>query len=222
LSVASWFSDNLALAYPAVGPVATDVALGLLVTDAAYHHLALLHDGFFARGGITFGRFYADAELVYGPALNRAVALEHERAKYPRVVLDEASVRIARRSLITAEASSAGSPWRRQLWQDGDDIAFVNYLGNLEYFEETADEWQAYLRLHSDLIVDNLTFYDGHTRVYDKYRWLASYHDAFLATFQNQALIEDFYVRPSRPLGTFHAFATDIPAPDGSTAPLQR
>jgi hypothetical protein len=44
--------------------------------------------GFLVRGGITIGDIVHDEEVVFGPALNRAYHLEHDIAKYPRIVVD--------------------------------------------------------------------------------------------------------------------------------------
>jgi hypothetical protein len=214
LSVATWFSDNLALAYPISQGLDPGTALGLAVTDAANHQISLAYDGMFSRGGLASGGFYSDENFIFGPALNRAVGLEHERAKWPRVVLDETSIQVARTSLSEDEGGSGGSPWRAQLLVDEDGIVFVNYLSSLEFYEEELDSSMHALARHAERIRRNLELHDGNNRVHDKYRWLATYHDHFLAGFTNQELVDRLYLRPSRPLGSFRSFAEDIPIPD--------
>src|ERR1700722_5314673 len=98
--VARWFSDNLGMALPVTDATPADEALGTMITKTAAHLTALALHGYPARGAIAYGLFYADENLLYGPALNRAVALEKARAVYPRVVLDEAAARAAREHLV--------------------------------------------------------------------------------------------------------------------------
>lgn len=214
ISVASWFSDNLALAHPSGAGADLDMALGFTISAAADHQFSLAYDGMFSRGAIACGGFYADEDFIDGPALNRAVSLEHQRSIWPRVVLDETSIQLARASLKAHELGAADSPWRAQLLVDEAGVVFVNYLSALELYRDAPEEGIRGLRRHTAQIRANLQHFDGQERVHDKYRWLASYHDYFLSQLSDQELFEDLYIRPSRPLGSFLPFAQDIPIPD--------
>jgi hypothetical protein len=63
--------------------------------DVGYMHLfkfltivcrRLLTDKFLTRGGVTVGNLYHEENMVFGPALIEAVALEQEEAIYPRIL----------------------------------------------------------------------------------------------------------------------------------------
>jgi hypothetical protein len=210
ISVASWFSDNLGLAYPISEPVEADVALGMLLSDCAFHQLAMIHSGFVARGAITVGPFYADPNFIYGPALNRAVALE-KAANYPRVVLDERAAAEARCALIELERGRAGAPQRLALAVAPDGAIFVNYLASLEFQEDELFDSLQYLGRQRSVIAGNLAKYADHARVYAKYHWLASYHDWFLTQLGDDPAFARLSLSPPQPAEGFKRFGDDVP-----------
>lgn len=210
MSVSSWFSDNLGLAFPRQPGLDLAAVVGLTVVAAAAHQLSLALDGIFARGAITFGSFYADPDFIAGPALNRAVALE-KAGGWPRVTLDEDSTALAMYGLLEQEAAGPSATWRSSLMVDQNDVVFVNYLDSIELVVEEADRAREALRRHRDAVRRNL---DGShsSEIHNKYRALATYHDDFLAGCR-QEYVEDLYVEPAERLGVFRPFAHDVPIP---------
>ncbi len=183
---AQWFSDNLAIGYR-TGPGDPSVWLVQLIFETAYLHLAFLEKGLLARGAIARGGFYADDDFIYGPALERAVVLEHARAIYPRCVLDEASTATAAQALRSGDGGAPGSTWRRYLAQDRLGIVFVDYLAVLS--DDPAgrgSDIESITRLHKQVIEDGLYRYDGDEHIEEKYRWLAGYHDFFVDAYMPQ------------------------------------
>jgi hypothetical protein len=168
--VVSWFSDNLVMGMPLAGFLTPGNVVDMLAMYAAMHQLTLSNAGLFARGAITFGPFYADAEFVHGPALNEAYDLESRAANGPRVILSPAAMR-----------ALADYPEKNELdtyVAAGDDgVPFVDYLRYLSYVTlEGAEE--AALTRHRDHIRNNMKRFEANTRLLQKYAWLASYHDA--------------------------------------------
>jgi hypothetical protein len=167
-----WFSDNLGAYVPIVADLDAEVALQALVLEVASVQLALVAEGFAARGGIARGLFYGDDTFIHGPALERAYALETQRAVTPRIVLDEAAIAVA-----TAPGSTA------QAWllrDDADRCVFVDYLHTvaLRAGITSADTWFLDgLRAHQRTTQDALFRFDGVADVQEKYRWLAGYHN---------------------------------------------
>lgn len=211
MSLSSWFSDNLALAFPLQGGLDLPAAVGMTAVAAAAHQLSLALDGMFARGAIAFGTFYADRDFIAGPALNKAVALEKD-ADWPRVTLDEESAALAMYGLLEQEFAGSGATWRSALMTDEKGTVFVNYLDSIELSIDESDRARRALCRHRDVIRQNLA--SGHPKkVHDKYRALATYHDDFLAGCV-QEYVGDLYVEPAERLGSFKPFAHDIPAPD--------
>ncbi len=82
----SQFSDSLVVSFPYEAP--NDLLR--LVRLVSEFQTTLLLSGFLLRGGVTVGSLFHSREIVFGPAMNRAYALEHEVAVHPRVVIDPA------------------------------------------------------------------------------------------------------------------------------------
>jgi len=75
------FSDNYVLSMP--------VGFGFrILQSAAALSIKLLQLGFLTRGGVTIGEIYHRDNVVFGPALIEAVALEKE-AHYPRLLCSD-------------------------------------------------------------------------------------------------------------------------------------
>jgi hypothetical protein len=75
------FSDNYVLSMP--------VCFGLrILSSASALCIKLLQLGFLTRGGVTIGPVYHHDNVVFGPALIEAVALENE-AHYPRLLCSD-------------------------------------------------------------------------------------------------------------------------------------
>jgi hypothetical protein len=209
------FSDNIGLGYPIHGGWEAASALAFLAIETGYLQLAFLVHGLFSRGGISVELFFADPTLdfIHGPALERAVTLEHTLAVYPRVILDEAAVAIASAAIVDEERESGDSSgWRQQLLVDEHGVVFVNYLHTL--FDEVAEDVpsaSAFLPKHRRYIEENLRRYERTPRVEDKYRWAAAYHNYFVETYGPDKLEKDpsdLLVSCSRPLDQFAAFGS--------------
>lgn len=50
--------------------------------------LKFLYNGYFIRGGISFGDAYFDEHSFFGPAVEQAFHIESKEAKYPRIMID--------------------------------------------------------------------------------------------------------------------------------------
>jgi len=80
---ATTFSDNVVISQN------VNETTPSLITLIAFFQIAGALAGFLLRGGITIGQIIHDRECVFGPGLNRAYELEHNVAKYPRIILDQ-------------------------------------------------------------------------------------------------------------------------------------
>jgi hypothetical protein len=159
----AFFSDTLVLAAPVVDDDAT--AVTELLFDAARLQMDLLTKDFFVRGGLTVDLFHIREGLIFGPALVEAYELESRHAVHPRVVLSK-------------EAAAVVDPATTQLLRDDDGWAFVNYLDPLL---EALDDPVPLLQAHRGHVVDRLRRHRDEKGVWEKYRWVAEYHNAFVA-----------------------------------------
>jgi hypothetical protein len=159
---AVFFSDTLVVATPADDPA---VAVDVLVRDAVELQRALTLRGFFVRGGISLGLFHMSDGLIFGPALVEAYELESRHAVHPRIVLSK-------------EAELALPRDATRVMRDGDGRAFVNYLDQLLLLVEGPE---AEIKAHRDAVTQRLADHRGDHRIWEKYRWAAEYHNAFVA-----------------------------------------
>ena len=53
-----------------------------------FYQLFMLHELFFIRGGISFGNYYSDDNMIFSDALVQAYILESKKADKPRIIVD--------------------------------------------------------------------------------------------------------------------------------------
>jgi hypothetical protein len=169
----AFFSDTLVLASPITRQGDEGTAIIGLAEQAAWLQLNLLSAGFFSRGGLSLGKFHIHEGLVFGPALVQAYQLESQTATHPRVVLGREAER-SQRDALAGYIEPSEAPQASLLLRDGDGWTFINYLGLL--FDDT-DDPRTTLLMHRDLIVERLREQRGTRRVWEKYRWVAEYHN---------------------------------------------
>ena len=175
----TWFSDNLAAAWPIRSPWNPEMAISGLEVAAAHVQLALADHGLFVRGGIAVGPHFMDKEIVFGPALIEAVKLE-EDAIYPRIVLSHEVAAQEHQHMATYYGGSPLAPQNSLLLMDTDGVVFVNYLYLLlDDFNNPSNRAYAETRFarHRDTVQRALTTHKATPRIADKYRWLASHHN---------------------------------------------
>jgi len=79
------FSDSIVVSY--LKNESNGSGVSSMLWDVHRLQLDLIRSGILLRGAITSGLLYHDQNLVFGPALNEAVALE-KLASYPRVIIE--------------------------------------------------------------------------------------------------------------------------------------
>lgn len=181
--ISSWFSDNLTLASPirpGLGQGEPELGTFLNVAETVQLHLAL--DGFFTRGGLALGLQFMDENISFGAALVDAVALE-QQATHPRIILGQSVVERVEVHIQHYMPYPEHAPHDRVLWVDQHGEVFVNYLDAIgNYVGEEMREAAELVEQHRDQVTANLDRHRENARVWDKYSWTASYHNAFCAT----------------------------------------
>ena len=161
------FSDSITIAGELSGTGVVDVVDAVVGLQRA-----LIRHGVLVRGGVALGKHYADESLVYSEALVRAFRLERDRARFPRVIVDDdlfdwfvndKQTDPGIRGIATA-----------LMLRDSDDEVLLNYLDK-------------------DLLAAHKKLLDGYSRpnlsasVLEKVQWLAGYHN-YVATPIDSAL----------------------------------
>jgi hypothetical protein len=126
--------------------------------------------------GLSLGYFHTRDGLIFGPALADAYELESVHAVHPRIVLSKDADASQRRDL-RFYAEPRQSPQNRVLLCDGDGWTFINYLELL--FDDLDDPATAILE-HRNQVLDRLERHRDDKRVWEKYRWVAEYHNDFV------------------------------------------
>jgi hypothetical protein len=194
---AALFSDTLVLAEP-VGDQGEGLALGGLVRQASQLQSNLIAQGFFMRGALALGDFHIRDGVIFGPALVEAAELEHDVAVHPRIVLSREAEASRRREL-----RATGGLDDSLLLQDNDGWTFIDYV-TAALLEDARDPRPG-VELHRDAILRQLAANRTDKRVWEKYRWVAEYHNHFVGQwFRRDA---ELAIAASEMTWTFSPFA---------------
>lgn len=164
------FSDSVVISYRKDEQHGQGVSSLLL--DVHRIQLSLIHSGVLLRGAITTGLLFHDAHLVFGPALNEAVALE-KLANYPRVILDgeileEVGLKNSKRSGKPTNYSRTISSL---VTRDFDGLYYVDYFNvHPADFNEDWDDVREYLESLRNLVKGLANKKDPSLKV--KHSWL--------------------------------------------------
>lgn len=173
------FTDNFVLATPLRDGLHPEGRFGTILRQVSDFQLQLALAGWFVRGGIAVGHFFMDQRLVFGPALLEAYDLEWRVARDPRVVLS-ADCKDWARSFLEFYLDKEDAPQNSYLLIDVDGHAFVNYLDSvgLDYRSPAVEEMVARHKLRVEAA---LRRFSSSPHIWNKYRWLAEYHDFWVS-----------------------------------------
>jgi hypothetical protein len=179
LRCSTWFTDNVVIATPVVGPQDVDMTLGPTFVDAAYMQLYLLREGYLARGAVSFGPHYIDKSFVFGPALIDAHTLETDDGgnRWPCVAVTDDVADLCREMSRRYEANPKAGPYASELVVDEQGGVFVDQLGIWLDEEDDPQVIAYWVPLYRNLIRRRLGELRPTSRVWQKWRWLADYHD---------------------------------------------
>jgi hypothetical protein len=182
------FTDNFIFGHPWFDTYG-ESELGNIFEALSHIQFTFVKSNIFIRGAISVSDLYMDENIVLGPALIESYKLESEKALNPRIILSS-DVREIVKKHINYYADHNSSPQSKEYLVDIDGYSFINYLFILFYDgyppeKITVEE----LILHKDPIVLNLNLHRNNFKLFDKYSWVANYHNFFC----------DNYVLPSYP-----------------------
>jgi len=157
-----------------------------LVSTLGFLSMALLHQGFLLRGGITIGELYHRESMVFGPALLKAYELESRCSVYPRVILDP----------VLSEKWGQGDAYREKdgrligharTWRLSNDgfrfFDFLQPLGGAPDFLGSPHLIRNSLVSLRPLLVENLKIYVDKADIWAKYVWVANYFNDVCAEY---------------------------------------
>jgi hypothetical protein len=179
------FTDNLVIGYPVQNfhHDKGEPELGYFFNILSYYQMNLAIEGFFARGGIAFGKHYMDNIIVFGDALLEAHNID-ESGKPPIIFLSS-SVKDLVIKHIDFYSSPESSPQYNDLLQDEYGRYFINYLKVVfDVFPEGGVFFDL-LSKHKKIIEYNIEIYKFNDHIRQKYIWLAGYHNFTCDEFAN-------------------------------------
>lgn len=174
------YTDNMIIGYPIKDD--GEEELNEILDNVSEYQFNLALEGFFVRGGISVGEFYINEDIVFGSALLDAHHVESNLACYPRIVLDDKTISRLQKYINNYDEA----PQRNKILIDSDGQWFLNYLNAIfKYYTECSNQYefeQIQLELllkHKVKIEEMLELHKNNIRVWDKYVWLANYHNYF-------------------------------------------
>ncbi len=153
------------------GPRRSEVLSFLVAVLGSIQQMLALH-GVFVRGGIASGRHFESEDILFSVGLQHAYKLETE-AVYPRIIIDESLKEFIDEKLMQGVKSEL----RFRVLRAPDDFLFIDYLGAVlnECFEDFTII--AVIADHRAQVLDQVEKFERNTRILNKYRWVADYHN---------------------------------------------
>ena len=165
------FSDSIVVSYRVDERSAV---FSWLLNEIALTVVRLAESGFLVRGAVTVGPLYHSDRHVVGPAMNEAYRLESQVAKFPRVVIDERVLKVARRSRSQQHSAQEEENYARAFTtKDADGQYFFDFVSWDSVIHVTGGDnalYGQYLGTLGSIIRDGLRHDDP--RVQEKYLWL--------------------------------------------------
>lgn len=130
------------------------------------------------RGGISVGNLYHKDQTICGPALIEAYKLESKIANYPRVILHQEILEIAKRYKGAQNTIKQVELYLMDIvGYDSDGFYYIDYLNNIETEHGTEKEITDYFSKIRDMVEQFICHKDINLR--SKYVWLrVKYNEA--------------------------------------------
>ncbi len=194
------FNDNIVIGYPLYKhhmDYGEPELLDVLLTFSEFQ-IALILEGFFVRGGISFGDHYMDDDIVFGDALLEAVN-QNKAGGVPCISLSPSALELIRNQL-KFYGDITMSPQHEFLLQNHDNKIFLNYM--YQAFRLFPDGGILFdiIDSHKRHIMDNVLNSAESSSVRAKFEWLARYHNFICHEFlrrypiPNDSCVDEIYL----------------------------
>lgn len=179
------FTDNFVFGHPWYDEYG-EVELGNIFEVLAHIQFTFSLSDIFVRGAVSMSQLYMDENIVLGPAIIDAYKLETEKAVYPRVILSDKVIEVVK-GHTRYYSEPKDSPQNREYLVDIDGHYFINYLYVLVDGNRGRDEEVEHnLFKHKEAVTRNIILHQDKFKLFEKYLWVAKYHNYFCETFLNK------------------------------------
>lgn len=177
------FSDSVVMSYR----VTEQSGVFWMINAIALTIISLADRGYLLRGAVTIGDLHHTRRHVVGPAMVRAYEMESQLARFPRVIVDPAVIRLARRHRQDSHSPADEEGYVRSFIVEDDDgqliIDYVSWRAVVEVAGTDDAAYPAYLGTLSGLVRNGLGHDDP--RVVEKYLWLHPRYVAAIDLFRS-------------------------------------
>lgn len=176
-------SDSIMLTLKSEGELPSQNECANFFLACGQVQFKLAEKGYWLRGGISFGKLHVNEskKLLFGPAFIKAVNLEKNIAKYPRIIVDSIFINLLDFRSASELINNLNSIYKDQLplfnysrsffetdrpTINKDVPLFIDYLNSVKQLDH-----KEFMEL-AEIICRDL---NGSIEYYEKYRWLADY-----------------------------------------------
>jgi hypothetical protein len=176
------FSDNLyaSFSYSETDQNSFCDAFEACILFSRVYYETMLQNKLTIRGGISFGNDYSDDTIIFSHALVKAYILENEKAKYPRIIIDDELIGKVKREYTTSQTFD--KVINNSILKDHENLYFLNPCGLDKDFLSDSDELLA-KKSHNDFIKRQIKFarsiilrldknIEEDYKIIKKYEWL--------------------------------------------------
>lgn len=138
------FSDNICISIPYFDNENDFLSnFNILSIYVRGLQMIMMSKGFFMRGGISIGSYYADDNIIFSKGLINAYKLESEKAIYPRILVDKI---IIKKILNYKESHIDSFGLKQAIIFDWEGYGFLNPIGlinsSIQQFNSLLDEFK--------------------------------------------------------------------------------
>ena len=148
--------------------------------------------GVYIRGGLSFGSYYHDDNIIFSNALVKAYSLESQLAIYPRIVIDKNILNLIKTYNYDKIASSG---ILTMIYFDWENVAFINPFNTTEAQAKEIEEHLDSIDLSGDSeinqIFDSLP-YPLKANSLKPYQFLLSEYEKILADAKLKSVNQDY------------------------------
>ncbi|EGQ9065001.1 hypothetical protein WD347_004481 [Vibrio parahaemolyticus] len=143
----------------------------------------LAYDGIFCRGAISKGLLFHHDKVLFGSAYIKAFKLEEKHAKFPRIIIDPDI-------LDFFDLSDGKMPLAPVFYGLDNDGYYYQRYWTWYLYPPYAGQYENYLTIVKDKIIESLKKYEGNESVYPKYVWLKNEYNSLMEWWSDLELIE--------------------------------
>jgi len=155
-----------------------------ILFDISYLCIAALQNGFLLRGAIVCDKVFHRERKIFGPALVKAYEMESKKAIYPRIILDDGIIDIAREHHSRSHSPDWEVDFIKEgmIMQDSDGLYFIDYFYKILSELDDYYSYLAYLDRLRKIIIEGLK---TKKRIKKKYLWMKKKYNFTIAKHKN-------------------------------------